>query len=327
VVVSALANLREVAAHLALRGRPVPAQLRRGLAIVEAAPEAVQPRLAAAVAERCGAALTPLAPWSGDLCPSYPRASRGVQARLALGEAPAKVLAGLTPREAHQALAAGVGSPADWILRDVPAHGIRTVAVARWVAACWADPARRAALEATRTERVAGAEVEGRLLDRVDEIAAADLAGGAATGVVAAFEAAGARAYAAWERGAESDESALAPTPRWWRALRADAVVRDTTGALERVRWGSRLLGSAAALCREGREQRHCVGTYAPHVRAQRSVIVSIAAREGAALHRSTAELDRRTLEVRQHRGFANRDPHPACERALAAALRRWEAP
>jgi hypothetical protein len=67
------------------------------------------------------------------------------------------------------------------------------------------------------------------------------------------------------------------------------------------------------------------VGSYAPYVRSQRSVIVSICVRARDSVYRSTAELDRRTLQVRQHKGCRNSEPHEFCRRALEVCLRRWK--
>ena len=146
-----------------------------------------------------------------------------------------------------------------------------------------------------------------QLLDRIDEITPADLARGAATGVQPAFEAAAARLYAAWEKGAENDDRPLAALPRWWRPIRC-----------------AHALMSAKSLCAEGRAMHHCVGTYAPHVQSERSVIASIAVRVGGEVFRSTVELDRKTREVLQHRAAHNAVVHPLCARALEVCLRRW---
>jgi hypothetical protein len=309
--VSALGPLRQVAQILSQRGIKVPSSLRRGIATAERAPEGQHPRLAAAVAE-LHAPLRPLVSWEGPLCPAYPRAIPAHAARLALGEPPVRILRGLTPREAHEALSAGFADPIAWILRgDVAVHGVRSVAVARWIAACWADPKRRAALETERTERVAGVDVRGRLVDRVDEITPADLERGPATGVQPAFAAAAARLYSEWEESAKDDERPLNTAPRWWKSVRCAHV-----------------LLTRKALCAEGKAMAHCVGTYAPYVQSGRSVIVSIVIRVREDLYRSTVELDRSgPPTVRQHKGIANAAAPPVCVRALDVLLRRWSLP
>jgi hypothetical protein len=302
-----VAVVEQLAGRLADRKLKPPRELERGLEALARAPERARDRLLAALAEALPLGFA--APESGGpLAPAFPRASREVQARIALGEAPAAILRGLTPREAHEALSAGIEDPIEWILAEADladhADKPRSVPVARWFVACWRDPARRAALERERNERgPGGLEIQGRLRDRIDEIAARDLPRGERTSVDAAFRSAAERRYAEWARGAERDETQLAPVPRWWRPIRC-----------------ARMLNSSAALVREGRQMSHCVGSYAPAVRQQRSVIVSLY----VCGHRSTAELTRDGSRVWQHKGPSNAAPHVLCERALQTCLKRW---
>lgn len=300
-------SLRAVREHLRRHKVKPPRGLDAKIAVVERAPEREQPRLCAAVGV-VFPALRPLCPSIAPLCAAYPQASLAIQARLALGETPAQVLAGLTAREAHEALAAGVEDPVAWIIRDVPdACSAHSVAVARWIVACHADPARWAALCTERTERVAGAEVRGRLITRTDELEPVDLARGVATGVQAAFEAAARRLYAAWEKGAQDNATPLAPKPRWWQPVRC-----------------ARILDTPSALVAEGRLMAHCVGSYAPHVQSQRSVVVALRIKVGTVVHASTAELSRDGRHVHQHRGHGNGAAPALCVRALDVLRRRW---
>jgi len=285
-------------------------RLRRLLSAVDRAPVPVRPRLLASIAVVEPALSSLVAQHPGPLCPAYPRVDAAVAARLALGERPAEVLRGLTPREAHEALSTGCSSAVAWILRDCAGtEGVRSVPVARWLVACLADPARAEALDRTREEHTPAGVVEGRYTDRVDEITPADLAKGDRTGVASAFRAASARIYAKWCASHERDETPLAAVPSWWRPVRC-----------------ARLCLSRASLIREGRELRHCVGTYAPHVSRGKTVIVSIAIRDGAGLvHRSTVDIDRRTAAVVSHRGASNCEPPALNNRAIAVLARRWK--
>lgn len=323
----ALASIAAIESVLDRLGPRAPRPVAAALAQVRAAPTDRQEALLAAlgVVYRALAALCP--PPSAVRCEAYPRLPVELQARLALGERPNQILRGLTRREAHEALAAGSNDAAWWIchrsgygwvdvnpgrenrlnlLTDLP---LRHVAVARWVVACFFDPPRRQALLEERAEQgPGGAEIQGRWLDRIDEIRPKDLPQGPKTSVRDAFSNAAARLYAEWERKHKADDDQLAPPPRWWRPIRC-----------------AKLLLSRAALIREGKALSHCVGTYAPAVANKQCVIVSLAVRVGDMIHRSTAELDRTTAEVRQHKAEGNRAPSALSNRALQSCLMRWQ--
>jgi hypothetical protein len=303
------------------------------------APAAAQPRIAAAIVHQGG----PLAPALeqyralGDtpICASYPNALLDHQAAIVLGKRPMDLFPGFTAAEAHAYLsrpASPARTPARWLL-DEAGFGQRgpweetdkeriasalftarpeSIAVARWLIACARDPERSAALLRNRTANVAGVEVEGILITRIDEICAADLDAQhpERTSVRDAFERAGQRAYRAWEREVERDPKGtepLAPKPLW----------------IKRLPTYARLLLSSRALLEEGRAMRHCVGTYASAVRQRRCHIVSICLRARGEVLRSTAEISVTGLTVLQHRGVGNATPHPLCQRALQRAIDR----
>ena len=305
------AGLAELRALVARLGNRVPEWLPEWLETVEAVPEHVRPRLLGAVRELAPATAPVIPAYEGPLCPSYPRLARKAQARVALGERLDRVYRGLTPREAHEAALEGAAGACEYLCASLPASVAvpRYPAVARWLARSWADPARRAALETEREHHgPGGAVVRGKLVDRVDELHPVDLRGPEGAGVQAVFARAARRAYAEWSTEHETDEAPLASAPAWWRGARC-----------------AKLLLTRAALIREGRAQSHCVGGYADVVRSGRSVVVSIAilGADGT-VERSTAEIDRATIAVRQHRAHSNKAPSAICERALEVLRRRW---
>lgn len=189
--------------------------------------------------------------------------------------------------------------------------------IARWLAACWIDPERKEALLQLRV----GNRIGGRYMDRLDEIRAADLADGVATGVARAFERADARAMEADRVRARDDERyaadshvALREPPAWYKPLR-----------------GVKLLLTRAELASEGKAMHHCVGSYSYRVAEGDAFIVAVAVPEkrprGSKVPhrylRSTAEIDGRG-QVKQHRGTCNSDPPVLCRMALDVALYRW---
>ena len=299
--------LRRIAG--AVGAGPAATRLLGWAAHIEAAPAERRDVLLSAVAEAESAlaCLRPRPDRLEEAAPQYPGISRGLRARLALGAAPTDLAPGLTRGEAHGWLLDGAPDAPVWLLRGlIGAGGLpadaspRSVAVARWLLRCWADPARREALERPRRELMAGRLVEGRYVDRLDELRDRDLA----ESVEATYRRAGERLRASLERALRSRGEPLSPVPSWWRPLRC-----------------ARLLRSGADLVAEGHALRHCVASYADAVRARESVIVGLA----VVGQRSTAEIDPRDRRVRQHRGPGNREPHPLCVAALAVLCRRWE--
>jgi len=339
---SDLERVKRAIAWFKQRHRAVPSALRRAARVLEHVPERARPGLAAALTvlhpELGGLGLT-----SGPILPAYPNAPVAIAARVAMGKKPVDLYPGLTAKEAHEALLAGVSTPITYLMRMesllladvcVVRHAAAVdITVARWILACLRDPARREAL--VREQRVRGPHGEiarGFFIDRVDEILPEDLPRGAATGVQAAFASAAERAWASWQKEMATQNQPLRAPPAWWRPIRC-----------------ARLLSTAAELAREGREMDHCAAGYASYVRSGRSVVVAIAvpqkkrrareacdaegrlrqegaqgATEGFGLVRSTVELDAKAGRVLQHQGVRNSAPPVICERALRVCLRRW---
>jgi len=300
-----LASLRRVLAAL---GPRAPARVAAWADAIEAAPEPrdaallaaaaeLEPALAYLVRDEENAAL-------GALLPQYPPGlPPGVRARLALGETPSAVSSGLTRSEAHAWLLAGAPPVVRWYIDRVTGGRCsvepRELAVARWLVAALADPPRAEALERPRRELLAGRAVEGRYLERVDELRAVDLR----PSVEETYRRAAARLMASLERALRSRGEPLHGVPSWWRPVRC-----------------ARLLRSGADLVREGRGLEHCLATYAANVRSGDSVIVGIC----VCGLRSTVEIDPRAMRVRQHRGPGNGAPPEICARALAVCCARW---
>lgn len=235
---------------------------------------------------------------AGPTLAGYP--SPAVGAAYTLGAGLAELAPELTRREASEWLRQTAHEqPSAWLAAQVATrHGVTLaatthVAVSRWLDGALADPARRAALERTRTARMGEVEVEGRLLDRVDELTPADLAESVTDTFAAAVQ------RIARERWDGPDEL-IAHEP-WHDRLPAGVTV----------------LRTATELWVEGAECRHCVGAYAGRVHARECVIARVIAEDGT---RSTVEVV--AGQVVQHRGPANREPSAACQRLVASC--RW---
>jgi hypothetical protein len=306
----AVAQLRAAVARAGSRVRRVDAlRIERACVAALAARDDAAGRILDALGVNVPAVECLCPAFPGPLCPQYPRLSRASSARLVIGETPSDLARGLTAREAHEwCLDGGWPEPATWLVRHVAGGGthVRDMLVARWVVACAADPARWAALTEEREMRHGEREVRGRLIDRVDEIHAVDLAQGPRSGVINTFERAARRALASWEALHISDEEPLAEVPRWWRPLRC-----------------AQLLRTRAALIAEGRAQEHCAGSYAAQVARGDCHVVSICVVARGQVHHSTVELSPDGRTVRQHRARANSTPSALCERALGVLMRR----
>lgn len=292
-----LDSLRRVLDSL---GERTPARLTRWAAQIEAAPEARQPGLLAALA-----VLEPALEYLGGAGVGggiYPAAPIELRARLALGERPVDLAPGLSRAEAHAWLLAGAPPVVRWLLaREGTSVAVEphSLAVAQWLIAALRDPPRAEALRRPRREILAGRAIEGAYLDRVDELRDRDLR----ASIEVTYQRAARRLMASLERALRSRGEPICAVPRWWVPVRC-----------------ARLLRSGQDLVAEGRALGHCVATYADAVRSGDSVIVGLA----VCGHRSTVEIAPREMRVRQHRGPRNQDPHPLCVRALAVCARRW---
>lgn len=281
-------------------------RIDKWIEVLRSVRESDVPRIAAAIAELEPAlAHISISRYTGPLAPSYPDAPKRIAAAIALGTSPAE-LSGLTAREAHEWLLAGGPNPAWWLLDryswrydGVPCPRIPSVPVAKWLIARWQNPEQRASLLLERSQTFAGQHVDGKFIDRVDELRPSDLR----TSVIDTFERAGRRLIRSIERLLRSRGEPLRSAPAWWRPAKC-----------------ARLLLSGADLVAEGKVMRHCVAGYASVVKSGASIIVGIC----VLAKRSTVEIDPRSLEIRQHKGPSNDAPHDLCVRALATMHKKW---
>lgn len=244
------------------------------------------------------------------LCEAYPNIPIDLQARLVLGESPSKISGGLTRAEAHawlcqdRVLRGCWLNPQDWLVEQTVLRDyayVHDVTVAHWLLTCYRDPPRAKAL--CKSREIMGPHGEllkGTLLEHCDVLRRIDLR----PSVEDTFERCAHRLLRAAEKAMRKQTEPLAPVPRWYQPIRC-----------------ARLLLTARDLVIEGQEMCHCVATYAPYVKRGESVIVALAVC-GA---RSTAEIDRQRVTVRQHKGPHNHSPDPLCQRALSICIRRWK--
>lgn len=273
------------------------ARLQAHAELLESCPPDKRPNVVHALA-----ALHPEYPWPGiPLTSAYPNAPYSYQARIILGESPAKAT-GLTASEAHRYLSDPIShkwTPAQWLVAEHKYDCLpRDVAVARWVIAAMADPPRRKALLRERVERgPGGATIRGAYWTRIDELTAKDLR----PSIDSTFRAAAERLWKATERLLARDHEPLCAVPMWWRTYHR-----------------ARLLTRASELIIEGREMGHCVGQYALCVKQGLSVIVAM----NVSGYRSTVEFSHKG-DLLLHKGPHNEKPHALCERALRVLISR----
>ena len=239
------------------------------------------------------------------ICPAYPKTNKKVQSQLTMGKKPTEILGGLTAKEAHHSLSLGISEPIRYLLKDhlrnlgSHIHTVRSTDIARWLKKRWD---------------------ENEIIDltRIDEIEAVDLTHGEDTTVRIAFR-------NSQERTAQYDyksgypdingDNTLHEPPHWWKSVRC-AI----------------LLNTKNLLVKEGKELRHCVGSYSWRITSGESVLIALDVpyRERFAKNRIT-ERKRSTVEFNsegkliQHRAFANQIPHPIVIKCLNFYMKkRW---
>jgi len=319
---------------------PLAPHVEEAIAILEKAHPAIRTRLAAALITRQRTAWPfslagKLTDEENDyfagrkpMCPAYPKASSYFQANIALGATPAELLPKLTAKEAHEAITMGCTNPIDYVMKKGSGYSYsvrkdgavnvfetitqpRSLAVARWIAACWRDPLRKEALIRERCERGPhGNEIRGAFIKRIDELLESDIVNGNKTSVTLVFETAMERGLRIRAERAKTNHTPLREPPKWWKPTKY-----------------ARILLTPAELEQEGREMDHCVGTYTELVADGTSVIIALRVPSNTGLiDRSTAELSGDCMEILQHRGPLNDNPTPLCEKALHAYwFRIWK--
>ena len=250
------------------------------------------------------------------LTPAYPNLPLVIARRIASGESPLAIYRAVAPtctkKEAHQWALLGKTRAEvhnDLIIRAehhiCGEHGVnvvlRTVKVANWLLAVFADPARKEAILATRTQYIGGGEVEFNFISAIDEVQDEDILSDA-DGVNAVFNRVSQRNSEEYAKKMKDNTTVLAPTPEWMDSL---------------PRW-VRVLDTPAMLIKEGSEMIHCVGTYVEAVRKSRCVILTINTPHG----RSTVEVTPQG-RLLQHRSVKNAEPPARHEQWIRAWLNR----
>lgn len=216
-----------------------------------------------------------------------------VTARWILGAHPTKLAGGfLTHAEAGQWILQNKHhSPKKWLWENMKAkdEGLSTAqephdfTVLRWIQEVLGSPKRReAALR--RGHRAFGMDdIEGSVVECLDEIRTEDLHKSPVRTMVAA------RQRAIKDQWDGPDE--LIPKAKWETSLPPEVQV----------------IRSYTRLYREGREMRHCAASYGRQIADRTSLIFSIKADE----ERSTLEI--RNNRITQHVGFGNQSPPEKC--------------
>jgi len=174
----------------------------------------------------------------------------------------------------------------------------RSIKVARWLRKVMDSPYLRASALRVRTRGFIG-EVEGRVIDRLDEIEDCDLRR-SPWGTIE-------NAVRRIVDNEWSGENELLPHEEWFDHLPK----------------GVRVLWRYTDLRSEGIQMRHCIASYANRVSNKECIILSIY--DEASEARSTAEI--RNGKCVQHVGFANREPPKPCVLMLENLIRSrpWE--
>lgn len=137
-------------------------------------------------------------------------------------------------------------------------------------------------------QHIQGRRVEILPLDQVSHILDADLVNGVKTSPENAFRNA-------------SDREA-----KDFHESNKDKQFNSAYGREYQDTKNAKVVQNVAALKKEGQRMNHCVGGYGPSCLSGRSLIIS--------LPNSTAELNPKTLDVYQHRGYGNDSPPPKDE-------------
>ena len=238
------------------------------------------------------------------LLPQYRqgRLTWGESTQVVLGVAPSSLarFQGLTTKECHQYLTDNHEQPdvQSWFagVNGVPVH--RSVVVMRWLVEVrrrgwWENMTRE------RVQRVGGQEHRFNFLQLIDEVQEEDIQSGK-DGVAAVFQRVSER----------HGEEFYLKSIEDHRTLRHDYP--EWTKHLPR---GMRLLNTPSELAAEGRDMKHCAGTYIEAVRRKETIVLSVVTRHG----RSTVEISD-LLILRQHRTVKNDTP---CRRN-DALVRAW---
>jgi len=240
------------------------------------------------------------------VCPSYPKVFVLAAIRIARGETPVQLSNGvLTKKEAHEWLSSGMDDmyPVDWLLRNitiVPQGKVKSPLLARWLLAA----EKRGGLGQLTRVRVQygprGQRMEFRFVDVIDHVTEADLVNGPNTTIEDAFQSASNRGGEEYARRFEEDFRSIGKEPAVWKLIP-----------------GARYLKTPSALVNEGREMKHCAGTYIRNVEEGYSAVVAMNL-NGA---RSTFEVRIEDNVVTQHMGLNDKRPPQVCIEALEGMM------
>lgn len=223
-----------------------------------------------------------------------------VTAQVILGVHPRTLAPELTRKEASAWVAQSKHSTASsWLWSQVVAEHPEELKdtsrpddtqVIRWVQEIMRDPPRRAS--ATRSRVAFGGDIEGSVLERLDEILPSDLKRSPTDTLLAA-------------------DNRIAKEE--WDG--PDELIKDEPW-MSTLPEGSRVIRTFKALRQEGIVMRHCVASYADKVHSKESLIFSLMSTDS----RSTLEI--RGNQIREHKGPRNEAPSEACVKLAQKVLR-----
>lgn len=221
------------------------------------------------------------------------------KAKLLLGSRPTDLVPSLTEKHANLFMAQSEHpTPLGWLWAHAQsqddalekATSPRSVEVLYWTLRMLQSPRRRQAMLTFR-EGVFGDNVEGRVVDRLDELKPVDLSGSPVRTLETAVE----RAVREEWKG---DDQLVKPEP--WHTMVPEGVT---------------VLVTYRGLRAEGKNMRHCVASYANGVAEGRFHILSVNNEHG----RSTAAMSSKG-RVTQHKGHGNSEPPSEHKPLLAKA-------